>query len=85
MIQIENVIYQKIAVMYFILYFALSVKWIARQFGNLLDKEPLFINEEQQDALLSNATECARLFGYPKVALKKIMELLVDAYLTAAT
>lgn len=56
----------------------LSVRWIAEQFGNLFNTAPLFINEEKPDALLSNAAECNRLFGYPKVSPKQMMELLAD-------
>lgn len=56
----------------------LSVRWIAEEFGKLFGKEPSFINEEQSTALLSNAAECARLFGYPKTPAKKIMELLAE-------
>jgi dTDP-4-dehydrorhamnose reductase len=54
----------------------LSVRWIAKEFGNLFDKAPCFINEEQPTALLSNASECARLFGYPATPVKKIIELI---------
>jgi nucleoside-diphosphate-sugar epimerase len=54
----------------------LSVRWIAEEFGKLFGKAPSFINEEQPTALLSNASECARLFGYPKTPVKKIIELL---------
>ncbi|MFT3702110.1 MAG: NAD(P)-dependent oxidoreductase [Agriterribacter sp.] len=54
----------------------LSVRWIAEGFGQLFNKKPLFINEEQPTALLSNAAECISLFGYPRVPPKKMMELL---------
>lgn len=53
-----------------------SVKWIAREFGKLFNKTPQFINEEKPTALLSNAAESFQLFGYPKVPLKKMMELM---------
>jgi hypothetical protein len=53
-----------------------SVRWIAEVFGKLFDKQPLFENEENTTALLSNASEAFRLFGYPKVTLKKMMEVL---------
>jgi len=55
-----------------------SVRWIAQQFGTLLEIEPLFVNREQSTALLSNAAESFRLFGYPRVTLKVMMEVLVD-------
>lgn len=56
----------------------LSVRWIAEEFGQLFGKEPCFINEEQPTALLSNAAECARLFGYPKTPVKQMITLLAD-------
>lgn len=50
-----------------------SLRWLAREFGNILGKEPLFINEEQPTALLSNAAESFRLFGYPRTTLKEMI------------
>jgi nucleoside-diphosphate-sugar epimerase len=54
----------------------LSVRWLANQFGLLLQKEPVFINEEQPTSLLSNASEAHRLFGYPRVTLREMLELI---------
>ncbi|NLR57388.1 NAD(P)-dependent oxidoreductase [Chitinophaga polysaccharea] len=51
------------------------VKWIAREFGKLFGKTPQFTGEEQPTALLSNAAESFRLFGYPKVSLKQMIGL----------
>ena len=56
----------------------ISVRWLAEQFGRMFRQAPVFTNEEQPTALLSNAAESFRLFGYPKTALKQIMELLVE-------
>jgi len=55
-----------------------SLRWLAKEFGKLLGETPQFINHEQDTALLSNAAESCRLFGYPKVPLKKMIELIVD-------
>ena len=55
-----------------------SVRWLAEQFGNMFGQTPTFVNEEQPTALLSNAAESFRLFGYPKTPLKKVMDLLVE-------
>lgn len=52
-----------------------SVRWIAEEFGRLMDKAPVFTGEEQPTALLSNAGECFRLFGYPSVSLKEMIAL----------
>jgi nucleoside-diphosphate-sugar epimerase len=56
----------------------LSIRWLAEQFGSFFDRPPVFINQEQDTALLSNAAEAFRLFGYPKLPLKNMIELLVE-------
>lgn len=55
-----------------------SVRWIAEEFGKMFNKKPLFENEENPTALLSNASESFRLFGYPKVTLKNMMVILAE-------
>jgi hypothetical protein len=55
-----------------------SVKWLAEEFGRMFDQQPIFIHEEQNTALLSNAAEAYRLFGYPKTPLKQMMGVLVE-------
>ncbi len=55
-----------------------SVRWIAEEFGRLFNLVPVFSGEEQPTALLSNASEAFRLFGYPKVTLRQMMELIVS-------
>lgn len=55
-----------------------SVRWIAEEFGVMFNKKPLFENEENPTALLSNASESFRLFGYPKVTLKNMMIILAE-------
>lgn len=54
-----------------------SIKWLAEQFGLLLGKEPLFLNEAQHTALLSNASLAHQLFGYPRITLRQMIELTV--------
>ncbi|MEJ0106684.1 MAG: NAD(P)-dependent oxidoreductase [Bacteroidota bacterium] len=53
-----------------------SIRWLAGEFGKIFNTTPVFINEEQPAALLSNAAEAFRLFGYPKVPLKTMIELI---------
>lgn len=53
----------------------LSIKWVADQFGYAFNKEPKYINEVQETALLSNASECHRLFGYPKVTIREVIDI----------
>lgn len=54
----------------------LSVKSIALEFGSLFGTTPVFVNNEQDTALLSNATESYRQFGPPKVSLKQMIKVL---------
>jgi nucleoside-diphosphate-sugar epimerase len=56
----------------------LSVRWIAKEFGALFGQEPLFANAEEPTALLSNASECIHLFGYPEVSPKVMIRLLAE-------
>ncbi|MES3017274.1 MAG: NAD(P)-dependent oxidoreductase [Bacteroidota bacterium] len=55
----------------------LSVKWLAEQFGLLLDKKPQFVNEIQPMALLNNASKAHKLFGYPRVTVREMIEMTV--------
>ena len=50
------------------------MRWLAQQFGELLGVEPVFINEETSHCLLSNASQAHRLFGYPRVGLRQMIE-----------
>ena len=56
----------------------ISIRWLANEFGKLFGQTAEFINHEQDTALLSNAAESYRLFGYPKVPLKKMIELIAQ-------
>lgn len=51
-----------------------SVRWLASEFAKWFDKEPVFVNEEQPTALLSNASKSFKLFGYPSVSLQQMIE-----------
>ena len=53
-----------------------AVRWIANEFGKLFADPPIYTGEEQATALLSNAAESFRLFGYPRVGLKQMIQLL---------
>jgi nucleoside-diphosphate-sugar epimerase len=55
----------------------ISIRWLAKEFGRLLGETPQFVNQEQETALLNNAAESFKLFGYPKVPLKTMMDLIV--------
>ncbi len=53
----------------------LSIRWIAQQFANIFNIEPKFVNEPVGTALLNNASECHRIFGYPKVTIREIIDI----------
>lgn len=51
-----------------------SIRWLAERFAERFGVEPNFIHEEQQTALLSNASQAHQLFGYPKVSLRDMID-----------
>ncbi len=51
-----------------------SVRWLARRFGEHFGIEPTFEGEEGATALLNNASLCHRRFGYPSVSLEQMIE-----------
>ncbi len=53
----------------------LSIRWIAEEFGRIFNKTPKFIYEAEGTALLNNASECHRLFGYPRVTVREIIAI----------
>ncbi|WP_406098670.1 NAD-dependent epimerase/dehydratase family protein [Streptomyces sp. NBC_01013] len=55
-----------------------SVRRIAQWFGEEFDKEPLLTGAEAPTALLSDASRCHALFGYPDVALRTLVEWQAD-------
>jgi nucleoside-diphosphate-sugar epimerase len=52
----------------------LSVRRVAEEFGRLLGRPPVFRGAEQPDAILSNSQQAVRLFGYPRVGARQMME-----------
>jgi len=52
----------------------LSIRRVAERMAHLMNKQPIFTNEESPNALLSNATQCHKLFGYPKITLDILIE-----------
>lgn len=52
----------------------LSVRDVARRFGELLGREPVFEGREADTALLNNASLCHRLFGAPTVSAETVIE-----------
>jgi nucleoside-diphosphate-sugar epimerase len=52
----------------------ISVRQAAGALGDVLGKEPVFTGEEAPTALLSNASRCHRLFGYPELTPAELIE-----------
>ena len=50
-----------------------SIRSLAMKFGEIFKKKPVFKNKEAETALLSDASQCHNLFGYPKVTLKQMI------------
>ncbi len=55
-----------------------SVRYLALRFGALFNKRLRFEGEEAETALLSNASRCHRLFGYPRVSLEQMIEWIAE-------
>lgn len=51
-----------------------SVRRIARRFGKLFGRDPVFEGTEAPTALLSDAGRCFRHFGYPQLSLHALIE-----------
>jgi hypothetical protein len=51
-----------------------SIRTVAKRFGALMGKEPVFEGEENGYGYLSDATKANGLFGNPSVPLAKIIE-----------
>ena len=51
-----------------------SIRWLSERFGELLGVAPRFTGTESGQALIANAAECQRLFGYPRVTLGEMIE-----------
>jgi nucleoside-diphosphate-sugar epimerase len=51
-----------------------SVRWAARQFAERFGIEAIFEGVESDAALLSNASRCHKLFGYPAVPVERMID-----------
>lgn len=53
------------------------VRQLAEQIGKELNIKPKFLSREAQTALLSNASFCSSMFGYPQTTLNEMVSLIV--------
>ncbi|WP_059173874.1 NAD(P)-dependent oxidoreductase [Bacillus sp. FJAT-27445] len=56
----------------------LSIRWLAKEFGKRMKKEPLFVNTESPTALLNNSSHAHKLFGYPRVTVEQMVDMIAD-------
>jgi nucleoside-diphosphate-sugar epimerase len=56
----------------------ISVRWLARCFGERLGKAPVLTGTESAEAWLVNTAEATRLFGYPSVPLGRLINWTAD-------
>ncbi|WP_053365845.1 NAD-dependent epimerase/dehydratase family protein [Bacillus sp. FJAT-27245] len=54
----------------------LSIRWLANEFGKRMKKDPMFVNTESPTALLNNASHAHKLFGYPRVTIEQMVDLI---------
>jgi len=62
---------------------AVSVRWLASEFGKAFGVEPVFEGEEAETALLSDASLCVRLLGKPSVDIGQMIEMTAQWVRTA--
>lgn len=53
-----------------------AVEWVAGEFGTRFKKAPVLVGQPASTALLSNAAQAFNLFGYPRVSLLLMIELI---------
>lgn len=56
-----------------------SIRWAAEKMGELLDREPIFLDgDAPEKSLFSNTAKLNSLMGYPRMALMPMMKLVAD-------
>lgn len=53
----------------------LSTRWIAERFAEHFGTTATFVNQAAGTALLNNASECHRLFGYPNTTIREAIDI----------
>lgn len=55
----------------------IPIRQLAGQIAGMLEREPKFVSQEAQSALLSDASYCFRKFGYPQTTLEQMVSIIV--------
>ncbi len=53
------------------------VRKLAEKIGKELNREPKFVSQEERTALLSDASYCFNVFGYPETTLDEMVSVIV--------
>lgn len=61
----------------------LSVRAVARRFGEIFGKPPVLIGQEAPTGLLNNAGLCQRMFGAPSVSVEQMIDWTAQWILSA--
>lgn len=56
----------------------ISIRWLAEAFGERFGRKPILKGVEAADAWLVNTAEAMRLFGYPEVPLRTLIDWQAD-------
>ncbi|MDN5211778.1 NAD-dependent epimerase/dehydratase family protein [Fulvivirgaceae bacterium BMA12] len=56
----------------------LSIRTLAKEFGKIMGKTPVFLNEPQPTALLSKTDKANQLFGRPRVTVEEMITWTAD-------
>ena len=56
----------------------ISIRALAQAFGQRFERQPVFVNDEAEQAWLVNSGKAMQLFGYPKVTLVQMIDWTAD-------
>lgn len=56
----------------------IAIRWLAEEFGKLMDKTAVFENETAESALLNNSKQAYKLLGLPLVKLEDMIQWTAD-------
>lgn len=54
------------------------IRWLAQRFGECLGVDPIFENSEEETSYVIDGSEAHRIFGYPRVSLREMVEQVAE-------